>query len=78
MGGCLFAWHIMRGEPLRKKVISDQLSVNSAIDIAKQIAAGLERAHEAGIIHRDLKPENIIWRKNNRKERWDSLYDEMS
>jgi len=48
------------GETLRKKVTSKQLSVSSAIDIARQIANGLARAHEAGITHRDLKPENFI------------------
>jgi serine/threonine protein kinase/Tfp pilus assembly protein PilF len=48
------------GETLRKKVISGQLPVISAVDIAGQIANGLARAHEAGITHRDIKPENII------------------
>ncbi len=48
------------GETLRKKVISEQFSVCSAIDFARQIANGLARAHNAGIIHRDIKPENVI------------------
>src|SRR3954452_20892935 len=35
------------------------LPVDEVIPIARQIAEGLESAHESGIIHRDLKPANI-------------------
>jgi eukaryotic-like serine/threonine-protein kinase len=36
------------------------LPTNEIIDLALQIVAGLEAAHEKGIIHRDIKPANIF------------------
>jgi serine/threonine-protein kinase len=35
------------------------LPLDTVIDYARRIAAGLEAAHEKGIVHRDLKPANI-------------------
>jgi len=48
------------GETLRARIRRGPLAVNDAIDIARQIATGLARAHERGIVHRDVKPENIF------------------
>jgi serine/threonine-protein kinase len=51
----------VEGESLQDRINSKRyLSWQECVDVAKQIAAGLEAAHAAGIVHRDLKPDNIL------------------
>ncbi len=50
---------LAEGEDLSERIKRGPLPVEDVIDIARQIAAGLEDAHARGIVHRDLKPANI-------------------
>ena len=56
------ATEYITGETLRQRLKRAPLPLPEALDIAMQIAAALNAAHEAGIIHRDIKPENIMLR----------------
>jgi eukaryotic-like serine/threonine-protein kinase len=47
------------GDDLAVRLRQGPLAVDDALDVARQIAAGLEEAHEKGIVHRDLKPANV-------------------
>lgn len=63
-GRMFIAMAYYEGETLKQRTSSNQLPINSAIEIAMQIAQGLAKAHEHGIVHRDLKPENVIITKD--------------
>ena len=48
------------GIELKDKIKSGPISTEETINIAIQIAKGLEAAHKKGIIHRDIKSQNVM------------------
>ena len=53
------ALELVPGETLQERVAKGSLPVEEALEVCRQIAEGVEAAHEKGVIHRDLKPANV-------------------
>ncbi|HTS52107.1 MAG TPA: serine/threonine-protein kinase [Burkholderiales bacterium] len=55
------AMEFLEGEELRAILSAGQsLPMVQALDVASQVAEGLNYAHERHIVHRDIKPSNIM------------------
>lgn len=58
-GKRFLAMELVEGETLAQHMERGLLTVDEALEVCRQIAEGLEAAHEKGIIHRNLKPGNV-------------------
>ena len=50
----------VEGETLQARLSKGALPLDEALEFCRQIAEGLEAAHEKEVIHRDLKPANVM------------------
>ncbi len=50
----------IEGQTLAQRLSQGPLPVDEALTVCRDIAAGVEAAHEGGIVHRDLKPGNVM------------------
>jgi tetratricopeptide (TPR) repeat protein len=48
------------GETLARKLAHSRLDRTQALELARQLCAGIAKAHQSGILHGDLKPDNVI------------------
>jgi hypothetical protein len=66
-GGVLFyVMPLVEGETLRERLErQQQLSIEDALAITRDVAEALAHAHSFGLVHRDVKPENILLSGNH-------------
>ncbi len=57
---------LVEGETVADRLMRGPIPTRQGLEIAAQIAAALEAAHERGVIHRDLKPANIKLMRDGR------------
>ena len=64
-GLTFLATEYIDGQTLRDYLHGKRFKLGEILDIAIQVLAALDAAHEAHIVHRDIKPENVMIRRRD-------------
>ena len=59
-GRCFIAMEYIEGKSVRQAAAAAAGSSDDILDMAIQIAKGLDAAHRKDVVHRDIKPDNIM------------------
>jgi WD40 repeat protein len=66
-GAPFLAMEFLEGEPLDKRLEREgKMPLTEVLRISREIAEGLQAAHERGLTHRDIKPANV-WLEGTRQ-----------